>query len=1150
MMPVSRCTARSAALPPPPSRGTRLWTLLGVWLLSSVVWVLAHAAEALKKSFNLPADAVEQSLKRFSAQSGLEVLFPTDAVAGVRTQSVRGAMTPRQALDGMLAGTGLGVFQDPKSGALTVKKNSSPNGARPARGPNSRTPTPKKPSASTPLQADFPESLTQSNSPMNRKNPIAVLTAWIALALAPTPSTQAADSGALAAQAGSITGTVNNTATGNLLSGAKIEIPQLGLSALTDETGRFALSPVPAGTHELLVSYIGLDTVRSQVNVAAGLPTVRDFDLTTGIYKLDTFKVTGEREGNAAAITAQRNATNVKNVVALDAYGNLPNMNASELAVLLPGVAGNLSDEGNIIGFTVRGMPPAMNTITIDGALMGSQGGMFRATRIHTITGSMFEALEVTKGHTPDKEAGSLGGTVNLKSRSTLSMREKRRLTYNFSGRLAPPGTQQIPLREAHRFHPLLNVGYQEVFGVLGAERNLGVSLNAFYSEQAIGFFSTTRDFQNTVSSPAYVWDYRTTDNYNNRKQSSVNAKFDFRLSAHTKLSLNMIYNDAFERFRQKYIFRAFTGNQATVPNETTSGVVPGFTNRITQVRPVAGSTIDITSQMFKFYHRQRHVDFGAEQRFGPLELDYNAVVSLDHINSTDGDGGALVNRVTGVGWILDRTQSDLYPRFTQAGGPDISDPASYRPSSLNFSDTKNIHEVREVRGNARYRLPTEASIFLKTGFRLREEKAADVNRNRRSIFTGTNSAQLPTDPTIKTFGDRKTGLNIPAWHANAVSRGRTPVNPALWRDDVYFAESVRYTGTRQVIETVKAGYVMTQGKVGKTGFIGGVRVEQTDDKSGGWVRPRTGSTVAEQTADPVGSAQRDYANTRRELSGSYTKSFPSVHLTHDFNANLKARLSWSNSFGRPPLGNLVPNETVNETAQTLTINNPGLRPQTAESWDAALEYYFEPVGSLSANWFHKTIKDYFVNGVISGTVGSGADNGYNGEYGGFTILTRENLGSAVVQGWEFSYQQQFTFLPGVLKGLGLSANTTILDTRGNFGGTATRRTGEVPGFVPRTGNVSVSWRYRRFGTRINLNRTGEYINAFTAAGSGRNQYTLARTVVNAGFAYQFRPAVSFSVDVGNIFNEAQTFFRGNADNISEVRIPGVTVTFGVSGRF
>ena len=952
------------------------------------------------------------------------------------------------------------------------------------------------------------------------------------------------------AATGSISGNVGNAGTGRLLEGARVELPKLGLSTLTDQTGRFTLREVPAGSHEIVATYLGLDPLAATVVVASGERATRDFDLTTGVYKLTAFTVTGEREGNAAALTAQRNATNKKDVVALDAYGNLPNMNASELAVLLPGVAGNLSDEGNIIGFTVRGMPPAMNTITIDGALMGSQGGMARATRMHTMTGSMFEALEVTKGHTPDKEAGSLGGTVNLKSRSTLSMKEKRRITYNFSTRVAPPNTQQIPLREQHRAHPLFNVGYQEVFDVLGDQRNLGVSLNVFFSEQAIGAFSTTRDFQDTAAPTAYVWDYRTQDNYNNRKQSSVNAKFDYRLSVNSKFSLNLIYNDAFERFRLRYLFRAFSGSQTTVPSAT-SGVIPGFTNRITQVRPVAASTIDITSQMSNYFHRQRHVDFGGDHTFGHLELDYNVVFSPDHINGGGGDGGVLVNRVTGVGWTLDRTQSDLYPRFIQNGGPDIANPASYRPNSLNFADGSNIHEIREVRGNARYRLTVENPIFIKAGFRLREETAGDISRDRRSTFIGTNSAQLPTDPTILTYGDRKTGLKIPAWNANAISIGRTPVNAALWRDDIYFAESQKFIGTREVTETVTAGYLMTQGTWGRTGFVAGMRAEKTEDDSWGWVRARVGSTAAQQATDPVGSAQRDYANTRREISGSYSKAFPSVHLTRDLLPNLKARLSWSNSFGRPPLSNLLPNETVNETAQTLTINNPSLRPQTAESWDTALEYYFEPVGSLSVSWFHKTIKDYFVNGVLAGTVGSGADNGYNGEYSGFTILTRDNLGTAIVQGWELSYQQQFTFLPGLLKGLGISANTTILDTHGNFGSaTTTRKTGEVPGFVPRTSNLSLSWRYRKLGTRININRTGEFINAFTATGSGRNQYTLQRTVVNVGAAYQFRPSVSLSVDIGNIFNEAQVFYRGISDNISEYRIPGVTVTVGVSGRF
>jgi iron complex outermembrane recepter protein len=944
-----------------------------------------------------------------------------------------------------------------------------------------------------------------------------------------------------------IAGYVSNAASGNLLEGARVEIPQLGLVALTDRNGQFMFTDIPAGTHEVVASYIGLDNIKASVAVTGGQRVTRNFDLTTAIYQLDTFKVTGEREGNAAAMTAQRNATNLKNVVAIDAYGNLPNMNASELAILLPGVAPELSDEGNVVGFTIRGQGPGSNTITIDGALMASQGGAGRVTRMHTITGSMFDSLELTKGHTPDKGADSLGGTLNLKSRSPLSMKEKRRITYNMSARWAPPFTQQIPYREQHRMHPLLNVAYQEVFGVLGGDKNLGVAVNLFYSEQAVGFFTTTHDFQNTPNNPAYVWDFRLDDNYNNRKQSSINTKFDYRLSPNTKISLNLIYNDAFERFRLRFPFRAFTGNQNTVPSAT-SGVIPGFTDRITQVRPVAASTIEITTQMSNFFHRQRHASLGAEHEFGPLTLDYDGVISLDHINGGGGDGGVLVNRITGVGWILDRTQSDLYPRFIQAGGPDWSNPANYSPQPYNFADTFAAHEVRQLQGNARYKAPGAIPFFLKAGVRWREEEADNANKNRQYTFTGTNAGQLPTDPSIVPFGQHKVGLNVPRWNANMLARDRKPVDPSLWRENLYFHEMTKLSSTRGVTETVTAVYGMAQGNIGRTGFITGVRVEKTEDESWGWVRGRVQSTAAQQTADPVGSAQRDFV--KREISGGYTKSFPSAHLTHDITRNLKARLSWSNSFGRPPLTNLMPNETANDTNQTLTISNPSLRPKTAETWDAALEYYFEPVGSLSVGWFHKSIKDYFVTNQQSGTVSSGADNGFNGEYAGYTILTTANLGDAIAQGWEISYQQQFTFLPGLLKGLGLSANYTYLTTHGNFGAGGTVRTNEVAGFIPRNGNISLSWRYRGFSSRINMNYTGDYLDTANAANPAFALYRTERKLINLGLAYQIRPQVSLSIDVGNLTNEVQAFYRGYSDRMQNTIIPGTTITFGVSGRF
>ncbi|WP_414660349.1 TonB-dependent receptor [Horticoccus sp. 23ND18S-11] len=968
----------------------------------------------------------------------------------------------------------------------------------------------------------------------------ALAAAWALVLLAAPP--------AVAAEVGVVTGAVSNTATGNLLEGARVAVPQLGLTTLTDDTGRFVLANVPVGSHELVVSYIGLDTVRSTVVVAAGQRATRNFDLTTAIYQLDAFKVTGEREGGAAAITAQRNADNVKNIVAMDSFGNLPNMNAGEVAIRLPGVAGNLSDENLVDGFTIRGIGPGLNSVTLDGSPLTSQGALTRSTNINNLTGTMFDQLELTKGHTPDKGADSLGGTINLKSRSPLSMREKRRISYSAGVRIAPSFTEQVPLREAHRAHPLFNVAWQEVFGVLGGERNLGVSVNLFYSENAVGGFRTVRDFQNTTAQPAYVWDYRTWDNYNNRKQASINVKTDYRLSANTKLSLNAVVNDAIETFRRQYESRAFTAQ--TVGTTGTAGILPGYTDRITQVRASTASTIDITSTgPGNFYNRMRRLDFGVEQQFGRLQLDYNALYTQTNINGGGGGrGGILVNRITNVGWILDRTQSDLFPRFTQTEGADFTNAANYRPTTYNNSILQNDNDNKEVRGNARYELPVSFPLYLKAGALWREQYADASSVARRWNYAGTTA--LPADPTIRSFDTVKTGRRLPQWEAVQFVADRQPITPALWREDLYFYEQNKYTANRAVTEEVTAGYAMAQGRVGRTGFIAGVRTEKTDTSSWGWVRARNGSTVAQQTADPVGSAQRDYANTQRRNSGSYTKSFPSAHLTHDVTPNIKARLSWSTSFGRPALNNALPNETINETNQTLTVNNPSLLPQTAENWDAALDYYFEPVGNLSVAWFHKTIKDYIVTGTNAGTIGTGTDNGFNGEYPGFTRLTSANAGTAIVQGWEFAYQQQFTFLPGWLKGLGASANFTVIATHGNFGGTTERATDEVPGFIPRTGNASLSWRHKRFSTRVLYNYTGDYITAFTAASVGRNLYRYKYSTVTAGVAYQYRPWLQFTADVANLFNEPQAQYRGIPDQMANTIINGTTITLGVNGRF
>ena len=987
---------------------------------------------------------------------------------------------------------------------------------------------------------------------------------------------------------GVVSGNVTNKTTGNGLIGAKVEIPSLGRVALVDQTGRFVLNEVPAGTHEVVVSYTGLDTQRVTVNLAAGQVAVRDFEMSSNVLMLDTFKVTSEKAGLSSALTQQRNADNLKNVASMDALVDLPNMNATELAVRLPGVAfGNPGDEVVEV-ISVRGMGAGMSSITIDGGGMSSFSAQNRNTRMTAFTGAMFESLEVVKGQTPDKPVDSLGGGVNFKTRSPLNMREKRRITLNLTGRMAPWFTEQVPLREARRSHALMNASYIEKFAVFGSStENLAVSVNAFYSENAFGFFRTQRDYQQTNSQPAFVWDYRTTDNYNNRKQRSLNTKWDYRFDRNNLIKLNLIYNDAPEPMRRQYVTRAYAGSQTTVPNATNTGVVPGWTDRITTVRAVptaatatSGTTapalIDVTSTLINRDQRLRHLDVAGEHTLNRLEIEWAALWSRTRYR-TLGAEGSLVNRIgnvpftgpnggpgsatnnivgpngeTGVGWILDRTQSDLYPRFIQNGGLDFTNPRNYRPAvnGLNSnSGNLDIDLIKEVRAHFKYRVPVDAfTAFLKTGGQIRDHSVEFERRGRRWSYIGRDA--LPTDPSILLWDTLKTGRRIPTWEGAMFIRNGQPTQPELWQEDIYFREQNRLANESKTTEVITGSYLMTQGRIAGFGFLGGVRREVTETVGISRIRARVLSNAAQQAADPVGSAQRDYA-ARYENEGKYGQNFPSVHLWRDLTPNLKARGAWTTGFGRPSLANALPNFSFSDTNQTVSIGNPALGPQRAKNWDFGLEYYFEPAGSFSVGWFHKTITDFILTGRETGTVPTGADNGFEGQFEGYKILQSINAGTAIAQGWEFAYQQQFRFLPGLLRTLRVNANFTLINAHGDFGGTTYLSNGQINGFIPRTGNLSVSWDYRKFGFSVSYNYTSQSIrNAYNVAAPSRNQYMKPRDMVNLNLRYQLRSNLTATFGVANLFNEPQIYYRGIADQLETFLMQGTSITAGIEGRF
>ena len=211
----------------------------------------------------------------------------------------------------------------------------------------------------------------------------------------------------------------------------------------------------------------------------------------------------------------------------------------------------------------------------------------------------------------------------------------------------------------------------------------------------------------------------------------------------------------------------------------------------------------------------------------------------------------------------------------------------------------------------------------------------------------------------------------------------------------------------------------------------------------------------------------------------------------------------------------------MNFDNETVTSSNPSLKPQRADNFDVTAEYYFEPAGMVSVGAFLKEIHD-FIYTAGGAVIPAGPNNGFDGEYAGFTYTTQYNGGAAKVKGLEFSYSQQFTFLPGFWNGFGAFFNATVMRAEGNYGAgnaIALAPTPKVAGFNPRTGNAGISYIKRKVSVRVQVNHRGEYLSTYNTNIS-RMVYTRKRTAVDLKMVYFISKQYNVYLDANNIFME------------------------------
>ena len=315
------------------------------------------------------------------------------------------------------------------------------------------------------------------------------------------------------------------------------------------------------------------------------------------------------------------------------------------------------------------------------------------------------------------------------------------------------------------------------------------------------------------------------------------------------------------------------------------------------------------------------------------------------------------------------------------------------------------------------------------------------------------------------------------------------------------------------LIEKVSAGYLMNTIDFNKVRLVAGVRFEGTNLD--------TAAPVFDQNNNFVGISKNN---------GSYVKTLPSASLRFALENDTNVRLAYSRGMSRPDPQDIAQAVSVDNSANPILVGlgNPNLRAQTADNVDVLLEHYINPFGMITAGYFYKNLTDPIVSHQI--TVTSGA---FGNATCSTTVTCRVtqpfNAGSAWINGFEAAYLQHLSFMPGVLKGLGFSAN---------YGYTASRTSGisgrtDHPRLVrnaPHTWNVSPTYDRARVSVRVGLSYNAENIAAYGDGTPGPfgDNYFYPHLQFDAQGSVRLARGLNFIMYGLNINNEVFGFYNGS----------------------
>ena len=841
---------------------------------------------------------------------------------------------------------------------------------------------------------------------------------------------------------GSVTvkGTIFDATNDIGLPGANIEVKGTGIGAATDLDGVFIIHNVPSGKQTLVVSYLGYQTQTIELDLPGSGTVVHHFKLQATAVEGEEVVVTAQAQGQLQAINQQLASDNIANIVSEARIQELPDFNAAAAISRLPGISTTKSaGEDNKV--VIRGLAPKYNSIEVEGVTLSATGSIDmgltsddyvvtpgvkndRSVDLTMVSPYMIRTIAVYKSLTPDMNANSIGGTVNMELRE------------------APAGP---------RFDLLWQSGYTAKSNTYGNYRGVASGSNRFFNNK-LGIYALANlesydrnadnmngEYVQAGSIPDPITGFRPVEvktvtfnrHFETRKRYGANLIMDYNIPHGSVKFVNMYtrLNSNYTEHRQ-YIYYTTGSREMRWRFQQAENVIDQLLNSIKLDYDLNFLTADLSASYTSAHNVMDDspvLNFNQTNALGPR--------TDQDINKTPEELVYLQNSFQGDSMVILRSgnlfSSDYKEnKLTFKGdfevpfrlGTQVSGFLKFGGQYQNQNNTNN--QEAPYLGFDGSALPTSSQSISNDMMRSIQQQFG-LSYNEQGYFTGT-SLLYPDNNIFDPFLDDKFGALHYAANPSLLKQILKSVttNPAYDASDPTLSNGRQggwYDGPYQQLandyefnQDYYATYAMAKFNFLDFMVLGGARYEKVKFDFFAYNAQDQRNVQIQKMYDTTSVNENEFVLPMGQVKYSPFNWFD-------------VRYAYTQTLARPDYQYLTPKFTITQ-GSAIYAGNSDLKPAKAFNHDLSFTFHNNELGLLTIGGFYKTIKNFVYDAEYN--LGAAQNAGIDSisryqvirdgvavvnpvEPNRITVhLPINNPNDAVVKGLELDFQHNFWYMP------------------------------------------------------------------------------------------------------------------------------------------